>query len=369
MLATHCCGRPLKALLACKPVIGAGQTCRLAPQHRCLVRTNCRSGTWTMGWITKAAIQNTVCLLPKPVSLEAYYQIQRRFGALRRLRIERRLRSGIEVFTHLKENGFDPVGGEFLEVGTGRVPLAPLAYWLLGADRVVTMDLNPYLKSELLLESLDYISENWSEIGAMFGADLHKARYDALLSFARQETRPVGDLLKGCNIEYMAPADARSTGRRAGSVDFHVSFTVMEHIPRADVVAILREAKRLLSPGGACLHMIDYSDHFSHSDDSISAVNFLKFSDRTWRLIAGNPFMYMNRLRHDDFLDLYSEAGHEILGETREVDSSIREAVDNNDIPLATRYRGKAPEVLATTAAWVLSRPAEAGRQQAQADE
>ena len=37
-----------------------------------------------MDWKIKAAIQNLIALLPDAISYEAYYWVQRRFGALRR---------------------------------------------------------------------------------------------------------------------------------------------------------------------------------------------------------------------------------------------------------------------------------------------
>ena len=51
--------------------------------------------------------------------------------------------------------------------------------------------------------------------------------------------------------------------------------------------------------------MVDYSDHFSHSDQTISSINFLRYSDDEWQRYAGNRYMYMNRLRHDDVLALF----------------------------------------------------------------
>ena len=40
----------------------------------------------------------------------------------------------------------------------------------------------------------------------------------------------------------------------------------------------------MLSPQGLALYYIDLSDHFSHDDHSISAINFLQFSDEQWHL-------------------------------------------------------------------------------------
>ena len=81
----------------------------------------------------------------------------------------------------------------------------------------------------------------------------------------------------------------------------HISYTVFEHIPAPILSDILSEAQRVLRPSGLAIHLIDYSDHFAHSDASISAINFLQYDDAAWSRLADNPYMYMNRLRADDY--------------------------------------------------------------------
>jgi hypothetical protein len=61
--------------------------------------------------------------------------------------------------------------------------------------------------------------------------------------------------------------------------------------------------------GGLFVHFIDHSDHFSHSDATISPINFLKHCESDWQGYAGNRYMYMNRLRHDDMIELIRESG------------------------------------------------------------
>ena len=70
-------------------------------------------------------------------------------------------------------------------------------------------------------------------------------------------------------------------------MDYHISTTVFEHIPRADIARILKEAKRILKKGGVAIHFIDLSDHFQHQDKSITRINFLRYSDEEWDKIGG----------------------------------------------------------------------------------
>ena len=53
-------------------------------------------------------------------------------------------------------------------------------------------------------------------------------------------------------------------------------------------------------------HFIDMSDHFAHSDKNITIYNFLQFSTKQWGFID-NKIQPQNRLRHIDFVKMYTE--------------------------------------------------------------
>jgi SAM-dependent methyltransferase len=156
---------------------------------------------------------------------------------------------------------------------------------------------------------------------------------------------------------YLAPADATRLSMPAGSVDFHVSYTVLEHIPPSVLGDILREGRRVLRPEGLFVHRIDFTDHFSHSDPAISSVNFLQFSELRWAWWAGNRFMYHNRLRVDEFADIVRDAGLTTRSLETVTDPRAMEAIRNGTIRLDPRFAGKAPEVNATSSAWLVAAP------------
>jgi SAM-dependent methyltransferase len=308
-----------------------------------------------MHWKMKAMIQNAVCILPSSASYGAYYWIQRHFGGLRRFHPVSRLVSGIDTWKRICAQGISPTGKVFFEVGTGRVPLAPLAFWLLGAEKTITIDLNPYLKQELLVDSLRYMSQNQEQIRELFGDLLDANRLAQLSAFSSDSHFDLTRFLDLCRIEYIAPGDATATGLPENSIDVHTSYTVFEHIPLEVLQKILEEGNRIVKDQGLFIHRIDYSDHFSHSDRSISAINFLQYSDKKWDRYAGNRYMYMNRLRHDDFLQLYQSVGHRMLEVQPDIRPSLRELLKQGTLSLDDRFRCKSEEVLATTAAWITS--------------
>ncbi len=315
-----------------------------------------------MHWKLKAMIQNAVSLLPPSVSYATYYWIQRHFGGLRRIDPVSGLSAGIEIWKRIEKHGQDPSGKVFLEIGTGRVPLVPLAYWLMGAERTITIDLNPYLKGELVEESLRYISDNDGEIQSLFGSLLDKGRLDDLLAFSRNVDFSTRAFLDLCRIDYIAPGDAASTGLPPQGIDFHTSYTVFEHIPPEVLKRILEEGNRIIRDDGLFVHRIDYSDHFSHSDKRISAINFLQYSDEEWKRYAGNRYMYMNRLRHDDFVRLFKSVGHRILDAQTDVDQRARELLSNGVLKLDERFSIKPKEILSISASWIVSRKSDSPR-------
>lgn len=243
-----------------------------------------------------------------------------------------------------------------MEVGTGRVPIAPLAYWLMGAKQTVTIDLNPYLREELVVESLNYISLNKDEVLSLFGSLLDESRFECLLEFNEGADFSLEAFLDLAQINYIAPGDAANTQLENQSIDFHTSYTVFEHIPPVAIQAILDEGNRLICSNGLFIHWVDYSDHFSHTDKEISAINFLSFSESEWNRYAGNRYMYMNRLRHDDFLNIFNIAGHELLLARPEIDERSLNLLRQEYFQVDDRFRSKSEHILSISGSWIVSR-------------
>src|SRR5574341_1571840 len=123
-----------------------------------------------MKWKQKARIQNLIARLPSSLSYAAYYFIQRRFGGLRSDTPLSRLQAGIKIAQVIRQHGRDLRSSTVLEIGTGTQINLPLALWLAGASRSVTVDLHPYLKAELVFDDIVYIRRNRQEVETLFEA-------------------------------------------------------------------------------------------------------------------------------------------------------------------------------------------------------
>ncbi len=317
-----------------------------------------------MNWKLKASIQRVFAALPAGEQL--YYQVQRRIGSLRQAPNPcDNLRLLEDVLIDLRNAAdFRLEGKRIMEVGTGWRPEMPLFFYLLGAARVDTFDLHRYVREELALDSVAALLERETE--ALERLDRHAASHAEVRTRwnALRDVRTLDDFFRITNIRYHAPVDAANTQLAPGSVDLHFSYTVFEHIPRDVLIAILREASRVLDPaGGLACHHIDLSDHFAHVDPSISMVNFLQYEEAEWRKYNDNQFAYHNRLRIDEFESLYREAGHEIVNWNAPVDRKCLDHLNAGAIPLAEPYRHQPKEILATIGVRAISRDGRSAKQ------
>ena len=304
-----------------------------------------------MRWKNKARLQNAVASLPF-ASGKVYFAMQRVAGGLRKglnNPVDRFI-AAINMVDWIEAAGGSVEGKRFVEVGTGHMVNVPTALWLLGAGETLTVDLNRYLSANIVRESNQSISDHQAEVLQIFGtrADDHgfRKRFEQLVSFSGS----LDALLEMMNVRYLSPGDATALPLPDKSVDFHISHTVLEHVPATVITQILAEAKRVMAREGLLVHNIDPSDHFCHEDDDIPAVNFLQFSENTWDKWAGNPFMYHNRLRGVEYLKLFERAGVHILRSETAVDDRSLSAL-NKGFPVDSRFSGMTNEQLAVR--WV----------------
>jgi SAM-dependent methyltransferase len=299
-------------------------------------------------------MQKVIAALPGADAI--YYRVQRSVGSLRPGRHDPRgwLDASARMARWIGESGRELSGKTVLEVGTGRTVDLPTGLWLCGAGKIMTVDLNCYLSAALTLESLRFLRARPQDAQEAFG---DMARRPAFAErFARLVAFDGGlpELLRMMNVEYVAPADATRLQASDASVDYHVSYAVLEHVPREVIRGILREARRVLRPAGMLVHVIDPSDHFSHDDASITTLNFLKFGEREWQRLAGNKFAYHNRLRAHEYLDLFTRAGVHVIRQQQNLDERALRALGDG-FPLHESFRHIEPDKLAVRGVTIIA--------------
>ena len=65
--------------------------------------------------------------------------------------------------------------------------------------------------------------------------------------------------------------------------------------------------------------------------------------------------MYMNRLRHDDYIELFESAGHNIVSESVEEDENAGQCLLNNSFNLHSDFNDKSLNNLIAINSWIIS--------------
>lgn len=292
-------------------------------------------------WQIKCMIDNAKACLPFQRRLR---QLKDRALGYRREpnKDAKTIRDGLTLIEWLG----DISAANLLEIGTGWQPMIPILFSLAGA-KVYMADLHPLMRQDTFCAALDAVRENRHEVAR---------RLQIAPETVDHATRECGDMeqrLRELWLTYLAPCDCRRLHLDPDSIDIITSHAVLEHIPSAVVADIFLEASRVLRPGGLMLHLIDHSDHWSHRDSNITAVNFLQYSDWLFNLTCFNPQNYQNRLRHSQYLGMLASAGFVCKREQRTVNPLCVAAL--SEMRVAKRFRDLNSEDLATTSSILLA--------------
>ena len=303
-----------------------------------------------MRWLGKAALQKLLSALPGGEELN--YVLQRRLtGSLPRSRQDLLRKFAFALAHHYAARrwgkGEASPPRRAYEFGAGWDLAVPISLYLLGLESQTLVDLRPLVRWELVNHTLACFAQMRPELEYLAGRSLRPLPGPGLSS-----RRELADLM---GIHYLAPRDARDTGLAPASFHLVSSTQTLEHIPPQDLLAILQECRRLLSPGGVISLEVDMQDHYSYFDPNLGPYHFLTLTERAWRLV-NSGLHYQNRLRLPDYLELLEQAGLELVH--RQVDwPDERRLAELKKLPLASRFRvGYDPAELGALRAWLVCR-------------
>jgi Methyltransferase domain len=284
-----------------------------------------------MKWTTKAKIMGLCETLPQGDTI--YKFLQKKFGRLdgnpwSRLVTQR------EMAQWLLAESLEIEGKTFFEVGTGHVPIVPIGFFLMGSQKVITVDLNRRIDPEIFTDALRWIANNTEKVRELYKDVVSDRLLKERLNIITSNTEDPDTFMSLANIVYLAPADATQVDLPDEIIDYHISNTVLEHIEPQIIAKIFVEALRIMKKDGFALHFVDLSDHFQHQDSSITKINFLQYSEEEWLKIAGNQFAYCNRMRKSGYLDIFNQSGLEIVKDDSLVDSDSLQSI-NNGFPIS----------------------------------
>lgn len=286
-----------------------------------------------MKWLAKAGLQKVFSGLPWGQRLNYLFQRYVTHGLPRPAELMVEYFGNAVQYQHAARlwGGLPRGPRRAYEFGAGQDLATALSLYALGVESQVLVDLRPLAQWNLLAQAMDDLKARRPRLRALAGRELRPWPQRAPASTAQLE--------RALGISYRAPADARATGLAAGSFDLVSSSHVLEHIPAADLPAILAECRRLVSPQGVVCHLWNMQDHYADFDPSISVYNFLTLDEARWGLV-NSGLHYQNRLRLPDYLAMFKEAGlrqvyHQVWWPSRE-DLELL-----SRLPLAARFAGR----------------------------
>lgn len=149
--------------------------------------------------------------------------------------------------------------------------------------------------------------------------------------------------LERLGIFYHAPARLTDVPE----TEIVVSNSVLEHIPESGLGELMDCSE--------AIHNVDYKDHYSNFDTSITPYNFLSFSSKSWALF--NPAShFQNRLQHRDYLEIFNRFGFTVKSCEVKQPENAEEMLDSVRIHPEISRKYTREELLPTGALFHLSK-------------
>jgi len=294
-------------------------------------------------WILKALIQKMISFLPYSNRLNFWFQKNITKGV--ELNDEHFNDKLVHCFDHLQLLD-NPDNSICLELGTGWYPIVPIGLFLSGVKKITSIDIDPLCNKERFLITINKFVE-WRKTGRLenYLSNIDEKRWEILTNFSSQNS--LVEITKKINLNLIV-GDARRINLDNNSVDFICSNNVFEHIHVDIIEDIIIEFRRVLKLGGVMSHFIDMSDHFAHNDSTISIYNYLKFNDKTWKLID-NSVQPQNRMRICEYSKLFENLN------VKYNYFNIRKGVPQNvkNISIADKYKSMSTDDIAVSHAHV----------------
>ena len=289
-------------------------------------------------WIAKAILQKTISYLPFSNSINFFFQkyISKAVELNDDYFFDRlkHAKEHLEIYKKYTQKEYPE---SVLELGTGWYPVVPICMFLSGSETIYTLDIAPLCNKERLKVTLLKFRDsiNNTTISNFLTIDSSRIlQFEKLLN--KFDDLPIENIFNELKIKYLLQ-DARNLNLPNNSVDFIVSNNTFEHIYPEILEGILLEMKRIVSnPNGILSHIVDMTDHFAHSDKTITHYNFLQFSDKQWKRID-NSIQPMNRMRVYEYVALYER----LQIPTSEIINTAGNLEELKTVELNSKYKSK----------------------------
>ena len=129
------------------------------------------------------------------------------------------------------------------------------------------------------------------------------------------------ELLEETGASYLNGVSPGSLPVESDSIDLIYSGGALEHYRPSLLEAWLREAFRVLKPGGYMGVILDHRDHLYHFDKRLPFLYYYGMPDRIYSFTRGNPLLYHSRMLPEQVMKRIASVG---LDRARILRKSIR---------------------------------------------
>lgn len=267
-------------------------------------------------WVVKASVQKLISAIPGEPGFRVNETVTRmvRGGVANRVKTVKRFVYAMGNMHLLQDKtGFSFSGAKILEWGTGWHGIDLILFYLLGADKIVTLDHSCHLTLAAVQQqivSLKREKKVWETSLGPKSLD----RWEALETVSRQAgTLP--DLLQFMGIAYHLHRNypqIRPPRAYDDKFDLFYSNSVLQRIAEDDLNSGLSTLSMNHMKAGACFfHAVDQSDIHAmlHADRKLWRLAYLRYSDFFYNRIISCRFNNQNRLRESDFTNMFRQVG------------------------------------------------------------
>ena len=221
------------------------------------------------------------------------------------------------IWDSVDKHAIVPPGGRILELGTG---------WLQWESTLIRMrreDVRLTLYDIWDNRQLSALQSYFRQLAMLLGDAVQMAPDE--LTLARDlierigEVRSFQDLYAELGFEHIIEPSGQLTRFPDAHFDAIISYNVLEHVDVGILPGYVCDLGRILKPGGYSVQKIDVGDHLAYYFGGLSKKSYLRYSERTWRRWFENEVQYFNRVQRSEWMDLFRDAGLELVEENTQL--------------------------------------------------
>jgi len=214
---------------------------------------------------------------------------------------------------------------QLLEIGTGWTHFYGLFLRHLMNIDLTLFDIRDNRQWDATKTRAKNLYSKLSELGPAAGIPTESLKYSKFIADCISNSGNFVQLYTNLKIKYFIESDGNLQNLDDQKFDVIFSVDVFEHIDSFALDQTISQIYGLLKPGGISIHQIGIDDHLTHYAKNMGAKEYLRYSDRTWKLFFENKLQYFNRKQASEYLKIFKNYNFTLLSEEYDyIDKDIR---------------------------------------------